>query len=267
MSGSGGYEGYAFVADYYDHVVPYRNRADIPFYVEAARASGGPVLELGCGSGRVLIPIACSGVEIVGIDLSPHMLQVCRDRLHQEPQEVQARAQILEGDMRDFDLDRAFSLITTPFRPFQHLITVEDQISCLKCVHRHLVRGGRFILDVFNPSLESLTRDDLGEEFGEEPEFTLPDGRRVIRRHKVTERDLYNQVIQAELVYYVTYPEGHEERLVHSFALRYLFRYEAEHLLERCGFEVRSVYADYDGSPYGSKYPGELIFVAEKSHS
>ncbi len=264
MSHSGGYEEYAFIAEYYDHVVPYRNRADISFYVEAAKASGGPVLELGCGTGRVLIPIARSGIQIVGIDLSHHMLQVCHDRLQNEPQEVRARVQIFEADMRDFNLDRSFSLVTTPFRPFQHLITVEDQISCLECVNRHLVEGGRLILDIFNPSLESLTRDNLGEEFGEEPRFDMPDGRQVVRRHKVVERDLHNQINQAELIYYVTHPDGREERLVHSFPMRYLFRFEAQHLLERCGFEIVNVYADFDKNPYGSKYPGELIFVAKK---
>jgi hypothetical protein len=121
------------------------------------------------------------------------------------------------------------------------------------------------ILDIFNPSLEALTRDNLGEEFGEEPSFEMPDGRQVDRGHIVSARDLFNQVIQAELIYYVTYPDGREERMVHSFPLRYLFRYEAQHLLERCGFEVVDVYADFDKSPYGSKYPGELIFMAAKS--
>ena len=62
----------------------------------------------------------------------------------------------------------------------------------------------------------------------------------------------------------MTHPDGRTERLVHSFPMRYLFRFEAEHLLARCGFEVEALYADYDRSPYGSKYPGELIFVAVK---
>ena len=153
------------------------------------------------------------------------------------------------------------------FRSFQHLTTVEEQISCLECANRHLVEGGRLILDIFNPSMESLTRDNLGEEFGEEPSFEMPDGRQVVRGHIVSARDVFNQVIQVELIYYVTYPDGREERLVHAFPMRYLFRYEAQHLLERCGFEVMDVYADFDKSPYGSTYPGELLFVTTKSHA
>lgn len=264
MSEAGGYDTYAFVADLYDHVVPYRSRDDVNFWVEAATEDGGPVLELGCGTGRVLIPTARAGIDIAGVDLSPHMLAVCRERLREEPAEVQARVELFQGDMRTFDLDRTFSLVTTPFRPFQHLVTVEDQMACLERVRRHLAPGGHLILDIFNPSLEALTRDNLGQEFAEEPQFVMPDGRRVLRKHKVTARDLLHQVIQAELIYDVTHLDGRQERLVHAFPMRYLFRYEAEHLLVRCGFEVEAVFADYQRSPYGSKYPGELIFVARR---
>ena len=264
MDHTGGYEEYAVTADLYDHVVPYRDRPDVSFFVEAAQESGGPVLEVGCGTGRILIPTARAGIEIVGLDLSPQMLAVCRKRLQKEPEEVQSRVQLIEADMRQFSLEQAFKLVTTPFRPFQHLTTVDDQMSCLQCIHRHLVKGGRLILDIFNPSLEALTRDDGGQERGDEPEFTTPDGRRVVRRDRIVSRDLFNQISHVELIYYVTHPDGREERLVHAFPMRYLFRFEAEHLLARCGFEVEQVYADYDKSPYGSKYPGELIFVARK---
>ena len=126
------------------------------------------------------------------------------------------------------------------------------------------MKGGRLILDIFNPALESLTRDDGGQERGGELEFTTPDGRRVVRRDKIVSRDRFKQINYVELVYYVSHTDGREERLVHAFPMRYLFRFEAEHLLARCGFEVEQVYADFDKSPYGSKYPGELIFVARK---
>ena len=264
MDQAGGYADYAFVADLYDFVVPYSGRPDVDFFVEAALESGGPVLEVGCGTGRVLIPTARAGVEITGLDLSTHMLAVCRERLAEEPAEVQARAQLVEGDMRDFELGRAFALATIPFRPFQHLTTVEDQMACLRTIHRHLEPDGKLILDLFNPSLEVLTRDNVGQEVGEEPPFTMPDGRRVLRRSKIVSRDYSEQVNRSELIYYVTYPDGNQERLVHAFPMRYLFRFEAEHLLARCGFEVEALYADYDKSPYGTKYPGELIFVARK---
>jgi SAM-dependent methyltransferase len=258
-------EQYAVTAEFYDYVVPYQTRQDVTFFVEAAQASGGPVLEVGCGTGRVLIPTARASIAISGIDLSPHMLDVCQRRLAQEPAEVQNRVQLEQADMRDFDLGQTFKLITIPFRPFQHLIEVEDQIACLRCIHRHLADDGRFILDLFNPFLPSLAREITGEEQSDEPEFTMPDGRRVIRRNRVVTRDVFKQYQDVELIYYVTHPDGHTERIVHAFPMRYLFRYEAEHLLVRCGFAVEALYADYDKSPFGSKNPGELIFVARKA--
>ena len=256
-------DGYATIADLYDHVVPYRDRADVAFWVEAARAADGPVLELGCGTGRVLIPVARAGVEVVGLDSSAHMLDVCRAWLEREAPEVRARVELVRADMRAFTLDRCFALAILPFRPFQHLVTVEDQVSCLTAIRDHLLERGRVILDVFNPSLEALLRP-AGEELGGEPEFTMPDGRRVERRHRIVSRDLAAQVNEVELIYYVTHPDGREERLVHAFPMRYLFRFELEHLLVRCGFQVERVLADFAGSPYGSRDPGELIFIARK---
>jgi hypothetical protein len=166
--------------------------------------------------------------------------------------------------MRDFELGRRFALATIPFRPFQHLTTVEEQMACLRTIRRHLEPDGKLILDLFNPSLAVLTRDNVGEEVGEEAAFTMPDGRRVLRRSKIVSRDYSEQVNRSELIYYVTHADGREERLVHAFPMRYLFRFEAEHLLVRCGFEVEALYADYDKSAYGTTYPGELIFVAKK---
>lgn len=261
-----GHDEYASAAEFYDFVVPYRDRQDVAFFVEMAREAAGPVLEIGSGTGRVLIPTARAGVQIAGLDSSSKMLAVCREKLALEPEEVQSRVSLAQGDMRQFDLNRRFHLVTMPFRPFQHLLTVEDQMDCLACVHNHLADRGLFVLDVFNPSLPHLAgREDIGDLLGDEPEFMMPDGRRVRRRHRFVSRDWFRQVQNVELIYEVSHPDGREEQLVHSTQMRYLFRFEAEHLLARCGFQVESLYADYDKSPYGSKYPGELIFVARKS--
>lgn len=265
MTDAGGYESYGFVAEFYDRIPGYRDRPDIPFYVEAALEARGPVLEVACGTGRLLIPIARNRVPITGIDLSPHMLRVCRAKLDKENDDVRAFAKVLQADMRNFDLGTTFSLVTLPFRPFQHLTTVEDQLSCLSSVHRHLDAGGSVILDLFNPSLPAIAADNVDEEIGPEPEFVMPDGRSVVRWHRFHRKDLFNQINHVEMIYYVTHPDGRTERLVHAFPMRYLFRFEAEHLLSRCGFRLLHVYADFGKRPYGSVYPGELIMVAEKA--
>ena len=112
MDPAGGYEEYAFIADLYDYVAPYRTRPDVAFFVEAAQASGGPVLEVGCGTGRILIPTARAGVDVVGLDLSPHMLQVCQKRVLNEPEAVRSRIRLIQADMRNFDLAQTFKLVT-----------------------------------------------------------------------------------------------------------------------------------------------------------
>jgi len=256
---------YAPIAEFYDLVVPYRRRPDVGFFVDAARECSGRVLEVGCGTGRVLIPIAKAGVEISGLDVSGRMLSVCRERLNDEPGDVQSRVELVQADMRSFDLGKTFALATVPFRPFLHLLTVADQLACLSCIWRHLVSDGRLILDLFNPSLDILAAPNAGEEHSPEEEFVMPDGRRVVRWHRVVRSNRFDQVNDYELVYYVTHPDGRVERLVHGFPLRYIFRFEAEHLLTRAGFAVEQLYAGYDKTPYGSTYPGELIFVARKN--
>jgi SAM-dependent methyltransferase len=258
------FDEYASIADLYDHVTLYRDRADIAFFVDAAEHAGGAVLEVGCGTGRVLIPTARAGVEIVGLDSSPQMLAVCRERLRREPGRVQEKVSLAQADMRHFDLGRTFALATIPFRPFQHLLTIDDQLACLSCVRTHLVDGGLLIFDLFNPSLDALVNTPLGQEISTEPEFSTPDGRRVTRCFKIVASDRFLQINDIELIYNVTHPDDRQERLVQAFRMRYLFRFEVEHLLARAGFVVEHLYAGYDRSEYGSTYPGELVFVTRK---
>jgi SAM-dependent methyltransferase len=257
---------YETVAELYDHVVPYATRGDVEFFVDEALAANGSVLEVGCGTGRVLIPTARAGVRITGLDASPAMLEQCQMKMAAEPPGVRERIELIKADMRAFSLGREFALVTMPFRPFQHLLTVDDQLACLTSIRRHLGRDGRLILDLFNPSLDFLANRPIGLEMPEGPPATLPDGRVLERTFKIVRQDRFAQVNDIELMYHVTHPDGRQERSVHAFQMRYLFRYEAEHLLVRAGFAVEQLYGGYDRSAYGSTYPGELIFIA-RTHS
>jgi SAM-dependent methyltransferase len=261
MSGCPEYES---SAEFYDHVIPYRTRSDVAFFTQLAVEAQPPVLEVACGTGRVLIPCARAGVRVIGLDLSRAMLDVCRSRLRDEPPEVRDRVELHEGDMRTFDLGRPFDLITMPFRGFQHLLTVDDQRNALANIRRHLATAGRFVLDLFNPSLPLLGDERWLVQPIVEPPFTMPDGRLVVRSYRIAGRDYFNQVQDVEMTYEITWPDQRQERRTERFLLRYLFRFEAEHLLVREGFDVREVYGDYDRSPYGAKYPGELIFIATR---
>ena len=246
----------------YDHVVPYRDRGDLDFYVGLAKKYGGTVLELGCGTGRVLIPTARAGIHITGLDGSERMLDVCRRKLAQEPGDVQSRVALVSADMRNFDLGRRFKLVTVPFRPFQHLLTTNDQLACLACIRRHLADDGRFVLDVFNPDVSKLIPGDEGDE---EPPFEMPDGRTVVRRNKVESVDEDRQLLDAQLIYYVTHPDGREERLVDAFPFRYFFQDEMESLLASAGFQIEALYGDFDGRPVSAERLRELIFISHRA--
>jgi SAM-dependent methyltransferase len=261
----GGYEDQAFVAELYDHIPGYTGRPDQGFYLDYARSTAGVILELGCGTGRLLIPIAAAGYEIAGLDLSEHMLAKCREKLLSQPEEVQARVRIVQGDMTCFDLGSTYGLITVPFRAFQHLISLDEQIACLRCANRHLTMGGKLILDLFQVDLHYLT-DPANTEEREDLWVEIPGGRTLRRTHRLAALHRAEQVNDVEMIHYITYPDGHTERLVQAFPFRYFFRYEVGHLLARCGFRVADLFGNFDRSPLQDDSP-EMIFVAEKWES
>jgi len=256
------YEYEPFLSEYYDLVPAYAARADLDFYLDAARSASGKILELGCGTGRILIPTAAAGCEVVGLDISQNMLETCRAKLELLPKEVQKRASLLLGDMTDFDLKERFSLITAPFRSFSHLIAVEDQLSCIDCVRRHLLPGGRFILELFQTYPRRMYDKVYLNEVEDTPEFELPDGRKLRRMSRVVAFHRAQQFNDVELIFYVTHPDGRTERLVQAFPFRYFFRYEVEHLLARAGFEIIDLFGNFDRSLLCDDSP-EMIFVAQ----
>jgi len=263
MSRFGGYDDKPFIAECYDVNLLYAGRADVDFYLDFSRSADGKILELGCGTGRILVPTAAAGCEIVGLDLSEYMLAKCREKLQKQPREVQERARIIRSDMVNFDLKEVFCLITTPFRPFQHLLSVEEQLGCLRCVNRHLDVGGKLILDLFHVNPQMTYDPKFTVESEDIPEVELPDGTKFSRSGRIVAYHRAEQYNDIELIYYVTHPDGRKERLTQACPFRYFFRYEVEHLLARCGFVVKELFGNYDKSPLADDSP-EMIFVAEK---
>ncbi len=259
----GPYDNSPLIAELYDHTPIYAARADIPFYVDCARQAGGKVLELGCGTGRIVIPTATAGCEVVGVDASVNMLARCREKLARRPAAVQKRARLVQGSMTDFNLDERFALITAPFRSFHHLLHAEEQLDCLRAVHRHLAPGGRFVLDFFHTNPIYLHDPSFREEREEFGEVQLPDGRSFRRAWRIAAYRRAEQINEIEFIYYVTHADGTKERIVEPFPLRYFFRFEVEHLLARAGFRLAALYGDFDRSPLRDDSP-EMIFVAEK---
>ena len=263
MSSYGLYDRNPLVAELYDYTPPYLVRADVEFYVDCARKANGTTLELACGTGRILIPTAAAGCEIVGLDASANMLARCREKLQRQPTEVQQRARLVQGDMTDFTLGESFALITIPFRGFQHLLRTEEHLKCLDCVRRHLAPAGRLVFDAFQPNPRYLHDPEYLEErddFGETP---LPDGRSFRRAWRIAAYHRAEQINEIEFIYYLTHADGAKERIVERFPLRYFYRYELEHLLARASLTLAHLHGDFDRTPLRDD-SAEMIFVAEK---
>ena len=247
----------------YDAVPAYGARGDARFYAEEAARTDGDILEIGCGTGRVLLPVAWAGKSVTGLDPSGEMLDRLREKLDLEAPDVRARVTLVEGDARDFDLGRSFALITAPFRVMQHLRTIDDQLAMLRCVAKHLAPGGRFIFDVFNPKWPLLLTDRSAET-EDTPEFALPDGRRLRRTSRIVQANMIDQVNEVELIYYVTPPGGgRPERYVQAFGMRWFMPAEVRHLLARAGLREEAVFGNFERSPLEEGSP-EQVWILRK---
>jgi SAM-dependent methyltransferase len=243
----------------YDSVPAYVNRGDVQFYIDEARTAGGRVLEVGCGTGRILLPIARSGQTIDGLDASPQMLQRCAEKIKAESDAVRSRVTLHQGDARSFDIGPRFELVIAPFRVMQHLTTIDAQLGFLGSVARHLAPGGRLAFDVFNPNFSALVSAD-GKEREDTPDTPLEDGRSFRRAGRVARVRWIDQVSEIELIYYVSSePGGKVERYVQSFEMRWYLRAELVNLLARAGFSVRSIYGDFDRSPLTDQSPEQVV--------
>jgi SAM-dependent methyltransferase len=251
----------------YDALRGYQERADVAFYVEEAARARGPVLEVGCGTGRILLPTARAGATIVGVDASTAMLARCRERLAAEPEAVRARVSLHHADARALDLGATFALVTAPFRVLQHLVTVDDQLRCLTSVARHLAppgrgrgqAGGRFVFDVFNPHYPAMVADRSAES-EDTAETALPDGRTLRRTVRVPRVRWTEQVSEIELIYYVAERAGAPPaRHVQAFDMRWYVPAELVHLLARAGLRVEAVYGAFDRSPLTDASPEQVV--------
>jgi SAM-dependent methyltransferase len=252
----------SFIADYYDESPIVRQRTqDVAFYRDAVREFGDPVLELGCGTGRITMALAQMGKRVTGLDLSERMLGRAAKKRAALYKEERERVHLVQADMKQFDLGEKFQLIIIPFRPFQHLLEVRDQVDCLERVRKHLRPGGRLILDVFQTDAERM-HDPVHMRESPLIEYKSSDGKQVRISERVAAFHRAEQRNDVEMIYSIEHADGRKERLVFAWPLRYFFRYEVEHLLARCGFRLTAEYGDFDRTPIRDDSP-EMIFVAE----
>ena len=200
---------------------------DIGFYVEEALASGGPIVELGVGTGRIAIPIAAAGVQVIGVDASAGMLAVCAEEAKKAG--VDQLLDLRQGDLRRPPVDERVNLVTCPFRAFLHLSTDDDRLQALHSARELLRPEGRLIFDVFKPSQEDIDETD---------------GRWIEREPGIDERADWDMT-QRTLTLAVRGPSGES-----SMILWWLEPERWNALLAEAGFTVEACYGWFDRRPY-----------------
>jgi len=233
---------------------------DLEFYRQFAERCDSPILELGCGTGRVLKHLAKAGFRVTGIDASRPMLDIARQSIADDTR-LQRRIKLEEADMRSFKLRTRFHMAFCAINTFMHLMTTEDQVACLRTVHQHLVADGLLIIDLFNPDLALLLEG--GGRIMLERLLVDPKGPTLITKMVSAWVDRVNQVNHLTYLYDEIGESGELRRTVAAISQRYLYRYEMEQLLVGNGFAVENIYGSYDLDPY-SQDSIKMIFVARR---
>lgn len=252
-------------AEVYDSYVP-SAPGELDFYVEKASLAGSPVLELGCGTGRIIIRLAEAGLDVVGIERDEAMLSVLEKKLAKLPSAIQGRIQVVQGDMREFSLSQRFPVVLMPAEVYQYLTTVDDQKRTLARIRNHLAEHGLLVFTAFDPRLDIIAArfGPLGTAPTKLREFTHPtNGNRVIV-WLTCEYSLEHQIAHHSLTFEEIEQTGCMINRTHlpPIQMRYSFRYETQHLLELCGFRVEALYGDFRGGRY---YHGsEQVWLARR---
>jgi SAM-dependent methyltransferase len=261
-------DSYDVSAKHYDDA--YRTMAekqalvDAPFYVDLAKRSGGPVLEIGCGTGRVLLAIAREGIAIEGVDNSAAMLGVLNRHLAAEPANVRDRVKLHEGDMRDLDLGRNFPLVIIPFRPLQHMYTHEDQLAALRTAAAHLSDGGRLAFDVFYPKFEVIP-GGIGEEILELEWHLDGDPSKTVRRYFRKESyDKIAQTFNATFLFRLYYGESLVSEETEPLKMSYYTYPQMLGLFAMAGLEIMEQHGSFKKTPLDNSAT-EMIFVLKKA--
>lgn len=224
---------------------------DTRFYVEEAVRSGDPVLELGCGTGRITLAIAEAGITVTGLDISPEMLASARLKQAGLASDCRSRIKFVDGDMRNYQLRQHFSFICIPYRTFMHMLTPQDQVEVLLNVRRHLTPGGLLAFNIYDPSRELSVDKAVAETLRYDTTFIHPSTGRHIAAWYTRHIDVVSQLIHQRMKFDELERDWKVTATYYStLMLRYSHRYEIHYLLEMCGFEVVDLFGDFDRSPY-----------------
>ncbi|MBM3563173.1 MAG: class I SAM-dependent methyltransferase [Alphaproteobacteria bacterium] len=249
------------VAKYYDEAFgTAADLGDVEMYKSFARRFGGPVLEIGCGTGRVLKPIADMGIEIDGIDVSEAMISILKSKIA----DISPMPNICLGDMRRIELTKRYRLVTIPFRTLQHMITIEDKLQALAAAKNHLLDDGHLIFDVAFPNYESLA-SGFGEETlsAEWRAETKSDkfGRMFFRREGYCQKD---QVMIGSLIFRLLDGDNVLNEEIQPLQMHFFSFPEIEALCNSARLEIEEFYGSYDLKPF-EENSTQMVFVVKAS--
>jgi SAM-dependent methyltransferase len=256
---------YRVSAKYYDEAyATLEDLRDLQFYLGMARRTGGPVLELACGTGRVLLPIAEQGLQIDGVDSSPAMLAQLQHKLAREPQHIRELVEIASGDLRSYRSRRKYALVIIPFRPLQHMYTVEDQLAALNTAAFHLASGGLLAFDVFYPRFQSLLAG-VGEETLELQWTRKNDPTTAVRRYLRKESvDKINQNFSAQFIYRTYQGDKLIEEETAPLKMAYYTYPHLRALFLLAGLDVVEEYGSCEKAPLDNDSK-EMVFVLQRA--
>jgi SAM-dependent methyltransferase len=242
-----------FDADYADY------SDDLPLVEAYAQRTGGPLLELGCGTGRLLVPLASAGYEVTGVDLSPEMLRIARAKA--EAAGVAQRVTLVQGDYADAPLAGTYRLACVMMNTFLHLTTQSDQLRALRHWWERLAPGGLLLVDIFNPDVAQLSSLDGRIEWDKTWMDTQTGA--TVMKFLTRTVDLAEQIIHVNLIYDEIAPDGLVQRTLVPFDHRFLWRFEAELLLDKAGFALEEIYGDRSLGPFEDD-SDTMILVAQR---
>jgi SAM-dependent methyltransferase len=222
---------------------------DVAFYLAQAQAASGPVLEIGCGTGRVTIPLAAAGVDITGLDVSASMLEEAKRKAESQG----LRINWVAADGRNFDLGQRFALIIMPFNTLQFFRDTAALGQLFHCVKGHLGNNSRFVFDVFNPQVSFLAADPSARY--ERARYPDPHGGGEVVLEETREYIAERQIVRSTRYYHVG---DKRDVSVSSLELRCFFPCELDLMLEYFGFRLEAKYGDFDESPLHSRSPKQI---------
>jgi SAM-dependent methyltransferase len=247
---------YSLLARYYD-LENADFTEDLDFWLDLAEEQGDPILELGCGTGRVLLNLARRGHAVTGLDNSPDMLARLHAKLSAASgQHLAAPPQIITASLEDFELPQRFALALLPFNTFMHLLTTEAQLAALARIRRHLGPRGVLALDLPNPG-EAYAAQEQGLTL----ERTFMDGERTVQQFSSITLDRAAQLSHITWNYDSVGPAGDLQRTIVPLTLRCTFPAEMSLLLDRAGLSLTHLYGDYDRSPFADGAPRLLVLA------